>query len=122
MKRVVIRSIKTLLFLLWAPCLCAAEIRIDVTLKHHLFYPDKIIVPADQKVTLYIANADAEYERFTSFALNRKKVLLPGKITKIYLSKLAPGEYPFSGAFHPVSAKGLVVVKAPLESGHGERE
>ena len=68
------------------------------------------MVPKQTKVILDIQNNDEVYEKFSSFSLNREKVLLPQKVTRIYLSPLPEGRYVFGGEFHPASARGMVIV------------
>ncbi|MCP3429151.1 cupredoxin domain-containing protein [Opacimonas viscosa] len=91
----------------------SAEIHIHIVLENHLFKPSKILIPKHTKVILDIQNNDPDYEKFSSFGLNREKVLLPQRITRIYLSPLPKGRYVFTGDFHPASARGVVIVGEP---------
>ena len=50
-----------------------------VTIKNHLFYPEKIVIPANRKVKLIINNKDKNIEEFDSFDLNREKVIFPNR-------------------------------------------
>jgi|GEM_PF-460372 len=86
------------------------EVYVRIVLENHLFKPSKIAVPKQTKVILDIQNNDAVHEKFSSFSLNREKVLFPQKVTRIYLSPLPEGRYSFSGEFHPARAKGVVIV------------
>lgn len=88
------------------------EIHIRIVLENHLFTPSKIVVPKHTKVILDIQNNDAVYEKFSSFGLNREKILFPHKVTRLYLSPLPEGEYTFLGEFHPASARGVVFVQS----------
>lgn len=87
-----------------------AIVYVRIVLENHLFKPSKIVVPKQTKVILDIQNNDGVYEKFSSFGLNREKILLPQKVTRIYLSPLQEGRYVFSGEFHPASARGMVIV------------
>ncbi|ALS98886.1 cupredoxin domain-containing protein [Lacimicrobium alkaliphilum] len=80
----------------------------ELILRQHLFYPQRLEVPAGQKFRLIIHNQDDAPEEFDSFDLNREKVLFPGRRTIIYIGPLEPGIYSFFGEFHPNQAKGQV--------------
>lgn len=87
-----------------------------VEIKNHLFYPQKVEVPAGKKVRLTFINFDDTPEEIDSFALNREKVIFAQSKGTIFIGPLSPGEYPFFGEFHPNSAVGKVIVKSTAES------
>ncbi|GGD68609.1 cupredoxin domain-containing protein [Lacimicrobium alkaliphilum] len=87
-----------------------------LTLNHNLFYPQRLEVPAGEKIRLIIDNQDDAPEEFDSFDLNREKVLFPGRFTVIYIGPLEPGVYHFFGEFHPNQAKGQI---RAISKGHG---
>ena len=60
----------------------------QLVLKNHLFYPAKIIIPANKKVKLVIHNHDNSVEEFDSFDLNREKVIFPMQKSIIFIGPL----------------------------------
>lgn len=91
--------------------LAAGEPEFNLTIENHKFAPDRIEVPAGQKVKFIVENKDATPEEFDSKDLKVEKVI-PGK-TKgvIFIGPLKPGEYKFVGEFNEKTAKGVVVAK-----------
>ena len=47
-------------------------------IRDHLFYPSELVIPADTKVKLIVANLDPTPEEFESYELNREKVIMGG--------------------------------------------
>ena len=102
-----------MLGLIAAALTCQAETKaFQLAIKDHLFTPDRIVIPAYQKVRLIIHNQDDVAEEFDSFALNREKAIFANRRATIFIGPLAPGEYSFFGEFHPVSARGVIIVEA----------
>lgn len=95
----------------------AKDDEFHITLEKNTFLPPILMIPADKKVRLVIANLDNEPEEFDSFDLNREKVLFPGKKSVIYVGPLKSGVYEYFGEFHPNTAKGSIVVKKAVEIG-----
>ena len=77
-------------------------------IRDHLFYPSELVIPADTKVKVIVANLDPTPEEFESYELNREKVIMGGARAIIFLGPLAPGTYPFFGEFNPKTAQGTV--------------
>jgi hypothetical protein len=77
-------------------------------IRDHLFYPSELVIPADTKVKLIVANLDATPEEFESYELNREKVIMGGARAIIFLGPLPAGVYPFFGEFNPKTAQGTV--------------
>lgn len=94
-----------------------------ITIENHLFYPAKVVIPANKKVKLIITNHDETVEEFDSFSLNREKVIFPNQQAVIFIGPLPEGEYSFFGEYHPHSARGKVVVTdvASKKQENGER-
>ncbi len=89
----------------------AAEPAITVAIEGHRFVPDRVVVPAGQKIRLVVENRDSTPEEFESYSLNREKIV-PGRgKVAIYVGPLKPGEYEFFGEFHPDTARGTLVVQ-----------
>lgn len=102
-------SVGLILFLVAKVCFSAPVFTIEI--KDHLFYPDKLIIPADTKVKLRIHNLDPTAEEFESYELNREKVI-PGLTESIiFIGPLKQGEYPFFGEFFPKTAQGKIIVE-----------
>lgn len=88
----------------------AQRLEYTIELKNHLFYPAKMIIPANKKIKLIIYNHDDNIEEFDSFDLNREKVIFPHQPAIIFIGPLRAGEYDFFGEYHPHSARGKIVV------------
>ena len=102
-----------LLLAAWLPgAAAAAEVpTFTLEIRDHLFYPSELVIPADTKVRLVVANLDPTPEEFESYELNREKVIMGGARAVIFLGPLPPGTYPFFGEFNPKTAQGTVRVE-----------
>ena len=89
----------------------AGRPQFEIEIKNHMFYPDRIVIPAGTKVRLIIHNRDSKPEEFESFELNREKVIAANSTSAIFIGPLAPGEYPFMGEFNLETAQGLIVAE-----------
>ena len=83
----------------------------DLTAKDGRFLPEKIEVPAGQKIRLTVKNEGPGPEEFESSKLNREKMIMPGKSADIFIGPLKPGVYDFYGEFHPQTARGQIIAK-----------
>jgi hypothetical protein len=90
---------------------CAETPEFELTIKGHLFYPAELVVPANVKFKLLVANEDATPEEFESYELNREKVVLGNSRTFIFIGPLQPGEYPFFGEFNISTAQGKIIAR-----------
>ncbi len=89
----------------------AGEPEFKLAIEGHKFAPDRIEIPAGQKVKLLVENKDAAPEEFESEALKIEKVI-PGKSkATIFIGPLKAGEYKFVGEYNEKTAKGVVVAK-----------
>ena len=103
----------TMLALMLVALVCQAENdEFHLVIKDHVFTPDRLTIPAFRKVRLIIHNKDDVAEEFDSFDLNREKAIFANRKATIFIGPLSPGEYSFFGEFHPVSARGVIVVEA----------
>ncbi|MBI5783025.1 MAG: cupredoxin domain-containing protein [Gammaproteobacteria bacterium] len=75
------------------------------------FSPDKLEIPANQKIMLVVKNEGTGPEEFESSDLNREKLVMPGKSADIIIGPLKAGAYGFHGEFHPQTARGQIVAK-----------
>ena len=102
------------LLLLTTSALCwAGAPTVELRIENHVFVPDIVEIPADQKVRLMVINADPSPEEFESYELNREKVIAGGHRAVIFVGPLPAGDYPFFGEFNPKTAQGLLRVKEP---------
>ena len=94
------------------PCVVlAADPKVSIVIKDHLFVPAEVKVPAGKKVKLLVENQDATAEEFESHGLNREKVIPSRSKAVIFIGPLAPGKYPFFGDFHQDTARGVVIAE-----------
>lgn len=89
----------------------AAPPEFQLEIRDHLFLPDEIRIPADQKVKLVVNNRDPTPEEFESYELNREKVIMGNSKAIIFIGPLKPGVYPFFGEFNPTTALGKVIAE-----------
>jgi plastocyanin domain-containing protein len=101
----------SLVALLLAADVAAGRPQFEIEIKNHMFYPDRIVVPAGTKVRLIIHNRDDKPEEFESFELNREKVIAGNATTAIFVGPLSPGEYPFFGEFNLETAQGIIIAE-----------
>jgi hypothetical protein len=83
----------------------------EIEILDHLFIPDELVIPANQKVKLIVYNRDSTPEEFESYELNREKVIPGSSRAVIFIGPLRPGIYPFFGEFNPNTAQGRVIVE-----------
>ena len=89
----------------------AGEPEFSLVIEKNRFTPDRIEVPAGQKVKLQIDNRDSSAEEFESVEMKIEKVIPPRSKATIYVGPLKAGEYPFIGEFHEKTAFGVLVAK-----------
>ena len=104
---------KTLIWLsiLFANFAFAEPLEFHLKIQDHLFIPDVVQVPANQKIRLRIVNMDNTSEEFESYELNREKIIAGRSEAVLFIGPLAPGEYPFFGEFNPATAQGKIIAK-----------
>ena len=83
----------------------------ELTLKDHMFTPDRIEVPAGVDVKLKVKNLDPSPEEFESYDLDVEKIIAGGTEGTFHLAPLERGEYKFFGEFHEDSAQGVLIAK-----------
>jgi len=89
----------------------AGEPEFSLVIEKNRFSPERIEVPAGQKVKINIDNRDATAEEFESVEMKVEKVIPPRSKAVVYVGPLKPGEYPFIGEFHEKTAFGILVAK-----------
>lgn len=82
-----------------------------ISIKDHKFNPDRVEIPAGQKVKLVVKNEDSTPEEFESHDFNREKVIPGGSTANIFVGPLEKGEYKFFGEFNEATAQGKLIVK-----------
>jgi plastocyanin domain-containing protein len=91
--------------------LAAGEPEFRISLEGHKFSPDRIEVPAGQKVKLLVENKDPTPAEFESETLKIEKVI-PGKSkATLFVGPLKAGEYKFTDEYNQKTANGVVVAK-----------
>jgi len=82
-----------------------------LSIKDHVFTPNSLEIPANQKIRLIVKNLDATAEEFESYDLNREKIVAGNSEITVLIGPLDPGTYQFFGDFHPDSAHGTIIAK-----------
>ena len=83
----------------------------NLTVKDGRFAPEKLEIPAGQKIKLIVKNEGPGPEEFESSDLNREKVVMHGTSATIFIGPLEAGTYGFFGDFHPQTARGQIVAR-----------
>lgn len=96
--------------LLSAGTACAAQ-DYRIVIKDHRFEPAELVIPAKQKVKIWVENQDPSAEEFESYELNREKVIPGNAKAAIFVGPLRPGTYKYFGEFNPATAQGVIVVE-----------
>ena len=89
----------------------AQEFEKTLVIKNHVFEPDELKVPANQKIKLIVHNQDSSAEEFECKSIKREKIIAAGAKTTIVIGPLKPGKYEFFGEFNPATAKGVVIAE-----------
>jgi hypothetical protein len=84
---------------------------IQLAIKDHRFVPGELVVPANVKFRLVIANQDPTPEEFESHELNREKVVTGNGTITVWVGPLKPGRYPFFGDFNQATAQGALIAR-----------
>lgn len=87
-----------------------AQFEVELVIKDHIFTPNVIKVPKNQRVKLTIINEDDTIEEFDSPDLNREKIIPAGGKAQVILSPLLPGSYKFTGEFNSETAYGVIEI------------
>ena len=84
---------------------------VNLTLKDHRFTPDKVTVPAGQRIRIELANEDAASEEFDSDDLHVERDVTPHGKVVFEIGPLKPGAYSFIGELHADTATGQIVAE-----------
>ena len=91
--------------------LAAGEPEFKLTLENHKFTPDRIEVPAGQKVKIVVQNKDATPAEFESHPLKVEKVIAGRATAWVIVGPLKAGEYKFVDEYNEKTATGVLVAK-----------
>jgi hypothetical protein len=83
----------------------------DLVLENNAFSPQKLTIPAQEKVKVTVKNQDATPAEFESYDLNREKVVGGKSQIVVYLGPLEPGHYSFFDDFHRDTTTGTLIVE-----------
>lgn len=83
----------------------------EVIAKEGRLFPERLEVPAGQRIKLVVRNQGMGPIEFENLAMRVEKVLAPGAASFVVLPKLKPGEYEFIDEFHMDTGKMRVVAK-----------
>jgi len=89
----------------------ATPLTLELTIQNHRLEPSTLLAPASTRFELHVTNLDTTSEEIESYALNREKVVRPGKTVVIYLGPLEPGRYDLYGEDHPETAQAILEVR-----------
>ena len=105
------RKLLLLVLVLFSTTALAEVHEYKLSLRHHRFVPDELVIPANTKVKLLVVNEDTTPEEFESHELNREKIVTGKATITVYVGPLRPGRYPFFGDFHQDTAQGALIVR-----------
>jgi hypothetical protein len=83
----------------------------EVIAKEARLFPERLEVPAGQRVKLVVKNQGKGPIEFENLDMRVEKVLAPGATSFVVLPKLKPGQYEFIDEFHLDTGKMLVIAK-----------
>ena len=86
---------------------------IRLTIKNHRFVPNKVTVPAGQRLQIEITNTDPTPEEFESSDLRVEKIIVPGGKITVSVGPLKVRVYKFFGDYHPDTAAGILTAVEP---------
>lgn len=104
------RAFRLLVLLPAWPALAFADFAGALTITDGGFTPTQLDVPAGERLQLDVTNATTAAVEFESPALNREKVVPPGKTVRVFAAGLEPGRYDFFDETHK-ERRGVLVVR-----------
>lgn len=73
------------------------DTEVSLNIHDHRFQPTELVVQANKRVRLTIANEDNAAEEFESYSLNREKIIPGTGKAVVFIGPLKPGRYEFFG-------------------------
>ncbi|MDZ4785502.1 MAG: cupredoxin domain-containing protein [bacterium] len=95
----------------FVPLIRAEDPNFTISIKDHIFTPNRLEVPANVRFKLIVINHDTTPEEFESYDLNREKIVVGGGQISLFIGPLEPGEYHYFGEFNPNLAKGIIAAR-----------
>lgn len=89
----------------------ADETALQLSLKNHRFEPAELNAPANQPLTLEVANQDPTPAEFESKNLRVEKVVAGNSKITVKIRPLAPGRYRFFDDYHEATTEGFLTAK-----------
>ena len=86
---------------------------VQLQLKNHRFTPNRVTVPAGQRLRIELTNLDGASEEFDSSDLKVERDLTPHGKVVFEVGPLKPGTYSFMGELHADTAQGEIVAVTP---------
>lgn len=83
----------------------------EITARDGRLAPERLEVPAGQRVKLVLRNLGKSPIEFENIDLRVEKVLAPGATSFVVLPKLKPGEYLFVDEFHMDTGRVRVIAR-----------
>ncbi len=105
-------------FLAWSGLLAGGSVNaagelptFDVVARDGRLSPERLEVPAGQRIKLVIRNQGKSPIEFENLGMRVEKVLAPGATSFVVLPRLKPGEYEFIDEFHMDTGKMKVIAQ-----------
>jgi hypothetical protein len=99
------------MIVLMVPSAAQADSPYKLTIKDHVFIPNTLDVPANERFVIEVENLDPTPAEFESSDLKVEKFVVgSGKIV-VRISPLKPGTYKFFEDYHPDTGRGVITAK-----------
>ena len=82
-----------------------------LTIKDHVFTPNTLAVPANERFVIEVENLDPTPAEFESSDLKVEKIIVGGGKIVVRVSPLKPGTYKFFEDYHPDIGQGTITAK-----------
>lgn len=99
------------LFCLAMPSSARADGPYKLTIKDHVFAPNTLDVPANERFVIDVENLDPTPAEFESSDLKVEKFVVGGGKIVVRVSPLKPGTYKFFDDYHPDIGLGTITAK-----------
>lgn len=99
------------LFAPWILLAAAPPFEATLVISEHRLVPSHLEVPAGRKIELKVTNQQSVVAEIESYALNREKVIRPGKTVTLYVGPLEPGSYDLFDDDQADTASGTLEVR-----------
>jgi hypothetical protein len=96
-----------------SPGTAFAQETFKLVIENHAFTPTSLSVPANVRFRIEVENRDPTPAEFESSDLRVEKIVVGGGKISVFVGPLKPGTYAFFDDYHPDTAKGTMIAKAP---------